>query len=330
MKRTGGLFEIVTSYDQLLKSYRKARSGTRKTDAVCAYGFHLENNLLELRRELLDGEYHPRPYRYFELKDPKRRTIAVADFKDRVVHHAVVGALEPVFERLFIHDSYATRKGKGAHSAVFQAQRYLRRSPYFLKTDIEKYFDSIDHGILLNLIERKIKDKRLVELISRILANGGRSGVGLPIGNLTSQFFANVYLNGFDQWIKETKREPYYIRYMDDFVIFSNEKTHLKSLLVDMKAWLDTNLNLRLKPGATFMNISDNGLSFLGTRIFPALIRIHPENARRASQKLLKTNIAWKNGDITDESYFQSLNSYDSYFSVYGTREIKKIIFENL
>ncbi|MCE7924364.1 MAG: hypothetical protein DYG98_15060 [Haliscomenobacteraceae bacterium CHB4] len=327
MKRSGNLFDTAVSFPHLLASYFKARSGTRKTARLCAFSFLMETELIQLQEELRSGSYQPRPYRYFEVRDPKRRTIAVADFRDRVVHHAVVGVLEPVFERCFIYDSYATRKGKGSHLAVFQAQRYLRQNGWFLKADIEQYFDSIVHDILLDQVARKIKDRRLLDLIARILANGGTTGRGLPIGNLTSQFFANVYLNGFDHWVKEELRLRHYIRYMDDFVFFQMEKAPLKFLRAAAEDWLGKHLNLRLKPTATFINNASNGLHFLGTRVFPALIRLHPDNARRASRKLAMKTQLWENGDLPFEEYEQSLNSYDAHFSVYGTHALRKRIF---
>lgn len=326
MKRIGNLFEKAVSFENLLRSYQKARQGTRKSAAVCSFGFHLEAEILQLREELTDGTYQPRPYRYFEIRDPKQRTIAVADFRDRVVHHAVVSVLEPIYERSFIHDSYATRKGKGAHAAVFQAQRYLRRNEWFFKTDIHKYFDSIRHDILLERIRHKIKDRRLLDLVERILSNGGAVGTGLPIGNLTSQFFANVYLDGFDHWVKERLQVKEYIRYMDDFVLFSPDKAVLKHWKKEVTNWLDQHLQLSLKPAATFFNCRSNGLSFLGARVFPKLIRLHPENARRAARKLERRRLEWENGVLPEEKYLQSLNSYHAWFSVYGTHALRKTI----
>lgn len=324
MKRVGYLFEQAISFENLLSSYKKARSGTRKSNSVCAFGFHLEEELLLLRSELLDGEYRPRPYRYFQVRDPKRRTIAVADFRDRVVHHAIVGVLEPIFERSFIFDSYATRKGKGAHAAVFRAQSFLRKEEWYLKTDILKYFDSIQHGVLLSQLRRKIKDEKLLRVIALILANGGVGGKGLPIGNLTSQFFANVYLNEFDHWVKEYLGVEAYVRYMDDFVLFGDSRQAVVDFRNQLEQFLMQRLQLSLKPAATFINRRENGLSFLGTRVFPATLRLHPENARRAFRKLKGKKAAMARGTLVFESYLQSLNSYYAYFSVYGTEAFCK------
>ena len=282
---------------------------------------------MTLREELMNGEYRPRPYRHFEVRDPKRRTISVADFRDRVVHHAVVGVLEPIYEKCFIHDSYATRKGKGAHAAVYRAQQFLRKEAWFLKTDIHKYFDSIRHDILLQQLCTKIKDAKLLRLMEYILANGRLEGMGLPIGNLTSQFFANVYLNGFDHWVKEELKVRHYVRYMDDFVLFGSDRQQVKGYWRAIREELTGRFQLSLKPSATFINGRDNGLSFLGTRIFPSMIRLHPANVRRATKKLATKRAAWEDGSLDEDTYLQSLNSYYSYFSIYDTQGLRKKIF---
>ena len=193
--------------------------------------------MLELQQELINGRYKPSAYRYFKIFDPKERIISVASFKDRVVHHALINILEPIYERCFIYDSYATRKEKGTHLAINRAQTFLKEDPWFLKTDIDKYFDSINQGILMALLNRKIKDHRLLEVAQAIIENGGVNGVGLPIGNLTSQFFANVYLNPFDHFVKQQLGVKY-VRYMDDFVLFSKNKEELKSHKKAIKDYL--------------------------------------------------------------------------------------------
>ena len=220
--------------------------------------------MIELQNELIEATYQPNPYRYFKIYDPKERTISVADFRDRVVHHALINVLEPIYERVFIHDSYATRKNKGTHLAVERAQNFLLFNSWFFKSDIDKYFDSINHQTLLKLLQRKIKDEPLLEIITRIVYNSNDSKVGLPIGNLTSQFFANVYLNHFDQFVKRQLKAKYYIRYMDDFVVFHPDKNQLKTWRIPIRAFLIDELGLQLKAKATFLNSRQNGLTFLG------------------------------------------------------------------
>lgn len=328
MRRVGGLFEQVASFDSLLQAYYRARRGTRKSVQVCAFGFRLEQELLQLQQELQEGVYQPRPYRHFEVRDPKQRLISVADFRDRVVHHSIVGVLEPIYERCFIYDSYATRKGKGAHAAVFRAQHFLRRNDWFLKTDVHKYFDSICHRRLLEQLGRKTRDKQLLALIGRVLDNGGSNGLGLPIGNLTSQFFANVYLNDFDHWVREGLQQRHYIRYMDDFVVFGRDRGQMKALRDSIAQWLQEHLLLRLKAGATYINGRDNGLSFLGTRIFPATVRLHPANARRALRRYQLVSAAFHSGRLPADRCLQSQNSYYAYFSMYNTHRFRQQVFE--
>ncbi|MEO6038237.1 MAG: reverse transcriptase domain-containing protein [Saprospiraceae bacterium] len=162
MKRIGNLYPLFCSHANLLAAYRQARRGTRKNPETLAFFFHAEGELLQLRHELITGTWQPLPYRYFDIFDPKHRTISVAAFRDRVVHHALVNVLEPVFEARFIDDSFATRKGKGVHAAVLRAQHFMRQNQWFYKSDVEKYFDSVHHMRLLNLLQHKIKDGRFL------------------------------------------------------------------------------------------------------------------------------------------------------------------------
>jgi hypothetical protein len=296
-------------------AFLKAYRGSGKTDEACRFCFHLENELFLLKEEIEEGDYQPAPYRYFKVYDPKERVISVARFRDRVVHHAIVGVLEPIFEPVFIYDSYATRKGKGTHRAVKRSQSFLRKYPYYLKMDIDKYFDNIDHQILLDLIQRKVKDKRALELMARIIKNsdvsrGIAAGRGLPIGNLTSQFFANVYLNPLDHFLKDTLGEKAYIRYMDDMVIFSDSRDHLKIVLKKIDDFLADNLKLKLKEKATLINTGLHGLPFLGYRVFPKLIRVKKDNLKRIGKRLLRRLDKFHSGIITEDELAMSVRSW--------------------
>ena len=305
MKRHGHLFEKITSYENLFCAFKKAFKGAGKTAEACAFHFALEPELLKLKEELVQGTYNPRPYHYFKIYDPKERTISVAPFRDRVVHHAVVGVLEDIYEPCFIFDSYATRKGKGTHKALARARRFLKKNGYYLKTDVAKYFDSADHGILSDLLKRKIKDRKTLDLVRRIISNsdqsrGQRCGRGLPIGNLTSQFFANVYLNPLDHYIKDELGIKYYIRYMDDMVVFSESKEELKKVLAKMKTFLLEKLDLALHANVTAINHRIHGLPFLGFRVFPNLVRIKPENLKRIKKRWQKRETDFLNGRINE------------------------------
>ncbi|MBF0328757.1 MAG: group II intron reverse transcriptase domain-containing protein [Nitrospirae bacterium] len=334
MKRTGNLFEKVCTFESLYRAFKKAMRGSGKTEEACAFEFELEHLLFELQRELLNGIYRPDKYRYFQVYEPKERTISVASFRDRVVHHSVVAALEPIFERVFIYDSYATRKEKGTHKCVRRAQEFMRKNRYYLKFDINKYFESMDHSVLIGLIERKIKDKRLLDLIKIIVANndasrGEQTGKGLPIGNLTSQFFANVYLDAFDHYIKDELGCKAYLRYMDDCVIFSDDKERLKELLKLSENFLEQRLCLKLKDSATMINSRLNGLPFLGFRVFPSLLRIKSENIKRLKAKIRQRENEFRRGLIDEDKYSMSLASIIGFAGFADSLNLRKRLFAN-
>ena len=310
MKRYGKLFETFTSFSNLLLAYKKARKGAVGKQETQQFSFYLERELFGLQGELLSGSYQPRPYRYFQIFDPKKRTISVAAFRDRVVHHALINVLEPIYERTFIFDSYATRKGKGTHLAISRAQHFLRQSPWFFKTDIDKYFDSIQHNKLIAILERKVKDAQLLSITEAIIQNGGVKGVGLPIGNLTSQFLANVYLNPFDHFVKQRLGIRHYLRYMDDFVFFTDSRVLLKIWRREANDYLEVQLGLRLKQKASFINQAPNGLTFLGRRIFPNVVRIARPNGRRMLRRMAAKQRAFHKGEISEDTFIQSMNSY--------------------
>lgn len=244
MKTYKNLFETLISFDNLLKASKKAQRDKRFRDNVARFNLNLEKNLIELQRELSQQVYHPGEYRSFYIYEPKKRLISAAPYRDRVVHHALCNVIEPIFERSFIFDSYANRKGKGTHRAVHRFQTYLQKYKYVLKCDIRKYFPSIDHQILKQKVRRKIADEQTLWLIDTIIDNSNLQEEvfdyfpgddlftpserrrGLPIGNLTSQFFANVYLNDFDHFVKEKLRCQAYERYVDDFVLLVNDKSY--------------------------------------------------------------------------------------------------------
>ena len=251
MRRVGFLFEQVCSFQNLNRAFKKAMRAANNKPVALEFFYNLEQELFSLQTELMDGSYQPAAYRYFTIYDPKERTIALAPFRDRVAHHAIINILEPLYEKIFIFDSYATRKGKGTHLAIARAQTHLKQNRWFLKSDIEKYFESMHHGILMSIINRKLKDKKLLELLDKIISNGGHNGVGLPIGNLTSQFFANVYLDPFDHFIKDRLGIRYYLRYMDDFVFFDHDKTVLKNYFKEGRSFLEDQLGLKIKESAT-------------------------------------------------------------------------------
>ena len=318
MKSYKRLFEKVSSFKNLRLAYRKARRGKRDKPEVFSFDFRQEEEIIRLERELRDRTYHPGGYRNFLIFEPKRRVISAAPFRDRVVHHAICNVIEPLFERGFIHDSYACRPAKGTHKALDRFTRYARRFPYVLKADIVQYFPSIDHEVLLRLIGRRIADRRLMELI-QLLVESGTDVLkdeyemvrfagddlfavlrprGLPIGNLTSQFFANIYLDPLDHFAKEELREAAYIRYCDDFVIFGQERTHLQELREKISRFL-CGLRLCLHERKSVVYRVRDGVPFLGFLMYPEHRRLLRRSLKRAARRLRATAEAYADGELT-------------------------------
>jgi RNA-directed DNA polymerase len=238
-----------------------------------------------------------------------------------VVHHAVCGVLEPLFERRLIFDTYACRPGKGSHRAVDRCQEFARRYRYFLKCDIRKYFESIDHGVLGRLLERILgirADPRLVSLLGRIVAHsvpGAPHGKGVPIGNLTSQHFANLYLGELDHFLKERLRIKGYLRYMDDFICFSDDKAALGALLPQIRCFIGEHLRLTLKEEVTRLAPVSEGVPFLGFRIFPNLRRLQRPNLIRLRKNIRRKEDAYRLGQISGDELYRSVQSMIAHVS---------------
>ncbi len=301
MKRHGGLFERVATFENLLLAARKAAMGKRDRPAVAHFEFHLERELIALQAELIRGGYAPGAFFNFEIRDPKRRAICAAPFRDRVLHHGLCNILEPFFERRLIHDTYACRPGKGAHAAIERAQRFARRYRYFLKCDVRKYFQSIDHAVLKALMARLFKDAPLLDLLERIIAHGppgAGPGKGLPIGNLTSQHFANLYLGELDHHLKDHRGVKGYLRYMDDLLLFADDKPTLHLWLGRVRGFLRDRLALELKERVTLLAPVTEGLPFLGFHIYPGLIRLDRRGLRRFRRRLRAREKAYRKGEI--------------------------------
>ncbi len=301
MKRHKRLFEQVCSFENLHAAAYAAMRGKRgKLPAACFFA-NLEEELVALRTELLGGTYRHGGYHYFRIYEPKERLVAAAEFRDRVVHHAVVRVIEPFFEPRFIEDSFACRTGKGTHAGMRRAAQFARAYPYALKCDIRKYFAHIDHAILSQLLAKVIGDERLLALMNGILAShadGSRRiwGVdlfsvrdarrGLPIGNLTSQFWANVYLNALDHFVKHELRCKGYVRYMDDFLLFSRDKEELRQWGRQIKQWVVEHLRLEVHPDKYRLLPTCCGVDFCGFVVFAdGRIRVRTSAARRFQKR---------------------------------------------
>ncbi len=308
MKSYGQLWELITAPENLLAAWGRVRKGHAGSQAVQAFSLTLEANLSELRGELLAGTYRSGAYVQFRVRDPKPRTISCAPVCDRVLHHALCGVITPLLEHGFTEDSYACREGKGTHRACARARELVRSYPWFCKIDVRHYFDSIGHDRLLAVVLPKFRECQVRNLIERIVRQpvpGQIEGRGLPIGNLTSQWFANAYLDGFDHHAKETMRLPGYLRYMDDMVLFAESKAACWLALEDAERWLRDERGLELKAEATRLAPVTEGRPFLGLRIFPACWRLQRERFLRTRRKFFRRERAYEAG-LLDEACLQA------------------------
>ncbi|MBF0546631.1 MAG: RNA-dependent DNA polymerase [Candidatus Riflebacteria bacterium] len=285
MKSYGGLWNQICSCENLTLAMFRAARAKKSCGPVNRFLENSEIELKKLKNDLDSGSYKPAPFVQFKIRDPKPRLISCADFRDRVVHHALCAIIGPVFERSFIDDTFACRVGKGSHKAVLRSQQFSRRNTYFAKLDIRKYFDSIDQEVLLKLLFDKFREKPLRNLFEIIVKNplsGQAPGKGIPIGNLTSQWFANFYLSETDHVVQEKFRVGAYIRYMDDFAVFENDKERLWKVVSDFTDWLKINRHLEVKWERFLLAPCSNGLPFLGWRIFPGALRLQHGRYHRA------------------------------------------------
>jgi len=308
-RRFGDLFGQVASLGNLFAAAKKALRGRGLKMPAVAFAADLETEVVALSHELLSGTYRPGAYHYFEIFEPKRRLVAAAPFRDRVVHHAICRVIEPIWERRFIADTYACRPGKGTHAAMWRALGLARQYPWALSCDIQRYFPSVSHSVLMSTITRVIADEELLALIRLILAShlpaaAGRgrervpddgprcisNGTGLPIGNLTSQFFANVMLDPFDHFVTEAVRPGGYVRYMDDFLVFGRSRGELRAIGTRLRDRL-AGLGLAIHPDKYRLTRTATGVGFVGFTVFAdGRIRLREtslKNFRRRYRRLL-------------------------------------------
>lgn len=329
MKRYGYLFEKIVSFENLLLAAKKSLKGKKHTFQAAVFYFNLENEIIALQKELETKKYTPLPLRIFFIREPKVRKIGAAHFRDRVVHHAICNILEPVFEKSYIYHSYACRVGKGTHRAIQHAQRYCRmyREGYFVKCDIKKYFESIEHRILKDMLNKKFKDPELLWLLDIIINSPGGTRKGIPIGNLTSQHFANFYLDKLDHFVKDALRVKAYLRYMDDFILFGNDKKELQQLKENISDYLIQMLHLQLKEKSVLLAPCTTGVPFLGFRIFAGLIRMKQENKKRWVKKLKRRMKEYESGEIDEQTYARCLNSMTAHVKTANTLHFRRSLF---
>lgn len=306
-KRFDGLYPAVYDFENLYRAYLRARRNKRYRDEVLRFSADLEANLIILQNELMYRVYRPGRWREFYVCDPKKRLIMAPCFRDRVVHHALVGVIEPIFDARFIYDSYACRKGKGTHAAANRLTHFLRSAKerwsrvYCLKADVAQYFPSIRHEILLGLVRQRISDDGVLWLLETILGStfGDREPrVGVPIGALTSQLMANVYLDRLDQFVKHELRARYYLRYMDDFLLLHGSKTELWRCHVEIERFLRSHLGLSLN-GKTAIFPVGQGIDFVGYRIWHNRRLLRRRNIRAAKARFKWLSKAYTQGRVS-------------------------------
>ena len=316
-------FEDIVSVNNLLLAWQEFIKGKRNKKDVQKFSFNLMDNILSLQQDLVNHTYKHGGYQAFNICDPKPRNIHKASIRDRLVHHAVYRILYPFFERIFISDSYSCRLEKGMYKAIkrfidfyYVVSKNNTKTCWVLKCDIRKFFASINHKILKNILSKYIPDKNILWLLGEIIDSfySIKPGVGLPLGNLTSQLLVNIYMNEFDQFVKHKLKEKYYIRYSDDFVILNHNKKWIESLVPEIKSFLNNNLKLLIHPDKIFIKTLFSGVDFLGWVNFPDH-RVLRNATKRRIFKRIKTN-----------KTKETLNSYFGLLRHGNTQKLKRKI----
>jgi len=321
-KTYGDLLPQIYDFAALERAYRRARAGKRTRPEVMRFERDLEGELIALQNELIWGEYRTGAYRRFVVQEPKMRLVAALPFRDRVVQHSLVAAIEPVWEARFIADSYACRPGRGMHRGADRAQEMLRQVQrahgrvYVLKGDVAAYFASIDHGVLSRLLRQRMTCHGTLALCDEILGSTVQPGAlaprGLPIGNLTSQLWANIYLHELDLLAKHRLGCRRYIRYMDDFVVFHYDKDWLHEVRAQIEAFLWEQLRLRTNAKTQVFPVAlgGQGLDFLGYRMWPTHRRLRRSSIRRMARSLKRLRRLYAEGEISRERVQQTIDSW--------------------
>ena len=299
MKRVHISLADIATYDNLLRATWKAARGKQNRPEIMRFIANLDNSLQQLSTVILQGKAPSGHYRHFHIHDPKLRLIHAACFEDRVLQHAVMNLAEPVFERTLVPSTFACRPNHGVHKAVRQVQKNLQRFPWFVKVDIRQYFPSIDHGCLFELLGRRFKGRDFMDLLKRILDSyAARPGKGLPIGSLTSQHFANYYLDGADRFLLEHPHVCAHVRYMDDTLLWCLDKADAKQVLSELKSYLRIERQLQLKPDVQ-VNRSQRGVTYCGYRVLPGTLRLSPRKRRRYQLLRRQWEAKWQAGEIS-------------------------------
>jgi RNA-directed DNA polymerase len=297
MKRIGNLYEKISSIDNLILADKMARRQKQESYGVKRHDMNKDSNINKLQKMLQDKEFHTSPYNVFKIYEPKEREIyQLPYFPDRIVHHAIMNILEPIWHKIFIAQTYSCIKGRGIHKCSLDVQKALtdkENTKYCLKLDIAKFYPSIDHDVLKAIVRRKVKCKDTLQLLDSII----ESAPGVPIGNYVSQYFANLYLAYFDHYMKEQAGVKYYFRYADDIVILHASKEYLHGVLVQINDYISTELNLSLKQNYQIFPVESRGIDFVGYVFFHSHVLL---------RKSIKKNLCRKVAKIKDKQLKES------------------------
>lgn len=307
MKRYNNLFDKIVSLDNLYEADKRARRQKSHRPEVMLFDKNKDKLLLDLQRKLINGEYETSEYYVFKIYEPKEREIfKLPYYPDRIVHHAIMNIMEPIWVSAFVKGTYSCIRKRGIHKALKDVKFALKdevNTQYCLKLDIRKFYPSIDHDILKTIIRKKIKDKRLLSLLDEII----ESAQGVPIGNYLSQLFANLYLTYLDHWIKEQKKVRYYFRYADDIVILGGDKQQLRDLFYDIQDYLNNKLKLNFKDNWQIFKVDSRGIDFVGYRVFHTHTLLRKRIKKRFCKKINKLN---KKQNLDKDTYKQKICSY--------------------
>lgn len=316
MKRSKINIEDIAAYHNLVSAFYKAAKGKRERSGTQAFLRDFDLNVLKLREDILSGKAPVGKYHRFTIFDPKKRTIHAACFPDRVLHHAVINFIGPVLERALVPSTFACRPGKGPLAAVHWVRHCMRRFPWYVKVDIKRYFDSIDHALLEDLLKRRLKGEEALNLVAAIIHSyRTQPGKGLPIGSLTSQHFANYYLDGLDRFLLEELKVSAHARYMDDFIWWCPDRSTAKKCRMAVEQWLFHHRSLHLNENRQ-LNRSSCGVTFCGFRVFPGIILLSKRKRKRYVQNREKWEYAYQCGQI------HALELQSAYSSIYSSTGI--------
>lgn len=331
-KQFCGNYDEIISVENLLLAWKEFVCGKKNKKDVQEFSLKLMDNIFSLHLELSNHTWKHGGYQAFKINDPKPRDIHKAKVKDRLLHHAIYRKLYPFFDKTFTHDSYSCRNNKGTHKAIDKFRKYFykvsqnnTKTCWVLKCDIKKFFANIDHKILIKILQEYIPDENIMQLLENVIGSftsfgtschlllvkeKGKTSAGLPLGNLTSQLFVNVYMNKFDQFVKHEMKIKYYIRYADDFVILSENKKELENYIDSIKNFLENQLKLELHPNKISIETFSSGVDFLGMINFPHHKILRTKTKRRMLKKISKKREELKDKIISQKYFEQSLQSY--------------------